>query len=163
MKIRQGFVSNSSSSSFVLKVGEPFDTIKELAEYMIPKREWDNDAETLEKLKSCPDDKNLTFRSCNYDTFIAKIDGYFLIETCHNHDWDLHDFRCSSYPTKFLDEYGDDSFYNLPHIVPFYSIESGVEGKVVSWDSSNKFCEKCYDEFWIVNGEKVCLNCNVKK
>jgi len=35
MKIRSGFVSNSSSSSFIVKVGEPFDTALEIAKHMI--------------------------------------------------------------------------------------------------------------------------------
>lgn len=162
MKTREGFVSNSSSSSFILKVGEPFDTIKELAKYMIQKREWDSDAETIKKLELCPDNKNVTFKSCNYDTFIAKIDDYFLIETCHNHYWDLDDFRCQTYPKEFFDKYGDDSFYELPHIVDFHSVEHNVEGRVARWDSKNKFCEKCYNEYWIVGGKKICLTCNIE-
>ena len=56
MKIRKGFVSNSSSSSFV--VCEP--TVVEAAFGMVPARGWndeDRDVELMKKLQKLHDDQ----------------------------------------------------------------------------------------------------------
>ena len=132
MKIRSGFVSNSSSSSFIVKVGEPFDTALEIAKHMLPKRGWKNDAELIERVNKMEEQgvipEAVMFRTCNYDTFIAKVGKHFLIETSHHGDWDLSSFR-SSCPEEYLDAYGDDTFYRLPTSMDFYSLEYGVTGR----------------------------------
>lgn len=95
MKIRNGFVSNSSSSSFVLKVKNL--TVKDIALMMIERRNEDNYGgyidwkadKLLERLRNISIDQNLpfTFHTCNYETFIKKLDDYIFIDTCHNHDF----------------------------------------------------------------------------
>jgi hypothetical protein len=165
MKIRTGFVSNSSSSSFIVKVGAPFDTALEVAKYMIPKREREDDAELVAKVeameKSGAKPDAVSFKSCNYDTYIAKVDDCFLIETCHNHDWDLHSFRCPC-PPAYAETFGDDSFYRLPHSMDFYSLEYGVTGRPLDFDDARQFEDsrcKCYNECWWIDGEVKCPNC----
>lgn len=165
MKTRLGFVSNSSSSSFVLKVGAPFDTVKEVAEYMIPKRGWDNDEELLKRINKSGDTTAISFASCNYDTFIAKMGDYFLIETCHNHNWDLLDFVITTTPPEFIEQFGDDSFYELPHKLNFYNLDYDVYGRVATWEERERNrCKKhSYSDLWIVNNKFVCLECKSEK
>ena len=168
MKTRNGFVSNSSSSSFVLKVGQPFETTLDIAEYMIPKRDWDNDEELVEKVRKLKYNKTpihaLKFNSCNYDTFIAKMGEYFLVETCHNHDWDLYDFNVNR-PLEFEEYFGDDSFYELSNKINFYNLEHDVYGRTISYNEekytpNNKtYCEKCFSDYWVINNKVVCLVC----
>jgi hypothetical protein len=180
MKTRNGFVSNSSSSSFVLKVGLPFDDVFELAEYMIPKREWDDDKKLLNTLKNLKTKKSnrtslssnklnftsLSFRSCNYDTYIAKLGDYFLIETCHNHDWELDDFRVAC-PPEFEEHFGDDSFYELPHKFNFYNLDKEFYGRPLSYkeldDKKLEYCcGKCSSDYWQVDGSHK-IRCNCKE
>ena len=166
MKIRSGFVSNSSSSSFIVKVGEPFDTALEIAKYMIPNRGWETDGElllkveALEKTGAKPD--AVTFRTCNYDTFIAKVDNYFLIETSHHGEWDLSSFRTPC-PSEYMDTFGDDTFYRLPHSMDFYSLEYGVTGRPLDWDDSRQYetswCDECHTDYWLIDGRHICPNC----
>lgn len=88
MKIRQGFVSNSSSSSFVVD-GSLYRNAAEVAQAMVPMREWEGDQELGSKLRDLVELSHnfpVAFRSCNYDTFISKNeDGNYYVFTCNNH------------------------------------------------------------------------------
>jgi hypothetical protein len=100
MKVRDGFESNSSSSSFVFREGHPYKNVFELALVLIPCREWDNDEDLVQKVRDELENKNgrnpntpVMFRSCNEDTYILRVDPgkdkdkYFVVSTCHNHVW----------------------------------------------------------------------------
>jgi len=100
MKTRQGFVSNSSSQSFIIS-GDAYEDIFELAMDMIKFREWENDVKLIKKIKMAKESKEyalnapLAFDSCNYDTYIVKEYNpslgkeVYYITTCHNHYYDL--------------------------------------------------------------------------
>ena len=166
MKIRQGFVSNSSSSSFVIGVGKPFDTALDVAEHMVPFREFDTDQELLNKIRKLKEGraKELTavcFGSCNYDTFIAIFGDVFLIETCHNHQWDLHKWTVPC-PAEYYDYFGDDSFYNLSRSIDFLHLEFDHIGRVVDWMDRKglDYCEcGSYRDFWWVGEKIICVAC----
>jgi len=180
MKTRTGFVSNSSSSSFVLEVGKPFDTALDVAEHMIPCRKWDGDGELLEKIgklrkeglsesaRSYSRCGNLPpaicFSSCNHDTFIAKMGNFFLVETCHNHDWNLYDVSVSDIvPHEFLEYFGDDSFYDLPRRIPFYHLEYDVVVRRPDCrETKYRWCDTCHDDYWVVGERITCLNCKTE-
>jgi len=93
MKIRNGFVSNSSSSSYV--VGRHYyENVWDLAWQMVALRHWDTDEKLIEKLMDNmvfgEPEQDISFPTCNYDTFIHIEGDNFWIGTCHNHSfWQL--------------------------------------------------------------------------
>jgi len=95
MKIRQGFVSNSSTSSFLVSK-EAYSTIFDIAVDMVKAREWEDDKKLsaiINKMKAKPLESfaggkvGISFSTCNYDTFIMECDTFYAVATCHNHDF----------------------------------------------------------------------------
>jgi len=109
MKIRNGFVSNSSSSSFILKFNERFPDTVSIAESMLkdkyadysyddPNDDWwkpsmNRAFKNVERLKKEDDPYvPIYFTSCNYNTYIIPLTkNYCLIETCNNTHWIVGD------------------------------------------------------------------------
>jgi len=107
MKIRNGFVSNSSSSSFIMRFGKNFPDTASIAESMLKDKYddytsdgyigWQDVAKkafkNIEKLKKGDDPfMPIYFSSCNYNTYILPLTTeYVLIETCNNTQWDVYD------------------------------------------------------------------------
>jgi len=98
MKIRKGFVSNSSSANFI--VDSTFKTVFDLAKEMLRIRDLDRtDMTDAEKRKHLTEtasinrairdgrdpDTPVYFTTCNYDTYIKKVEGYYVVTTCNNH------------------------------------------------------------------------------
>jgi hypothetical protein len=99
MKIRNGFVSNSSSSSFVLRIADGVTremgttkSVFDVAKRMIRERDkwneqWDREdgtkrkrenlIEKIEKAEKDGMDPNtpLMFRSCNYDSYLMRVEA----------------------------------------------------------------------------------------
>lgn len=110
MKIRSGFVSNSSSSSFIIS-DKYFSSVRSLATYMLNKKiyEYENnygdyeedlyDKKLLDRLTDVDENTPISFSSCNYDTYIKKVADCYLVSTCNNTSWDLYE-----YTTKLSDE-----------------------------------------------------------
>lgn len=181
MKIRSGFVSNSSSSSFVLtEKSSTFNSPIEIAYHMLMERDWPSDGETLQKLTDMvrsgkiTKGSNLSFKSTNYDTFIYYTgDGKLPIGiyTCNNIDW--------KFPGDI--KYADEDAFGYPGTEGkcFTLIETGFCG--IKLDESiideilkdipninNSFdlsyCKSCYTEMWLVKStikkSIICPICN---
>lgn len=106
MKIRSGFVSNSSSSSFIIS-NKNFPNVRSLATYMLKKKiretsdyhdyDWkdesiNDDKKFIKKLKDLDENQSVCFPSCNYDTYIKKIGDQYFVATCNNTNWDLNSY-----------------------------------------------------------------------
>ena len=112
MKIRNGFVSNSSSMSFIVR-NDKYKTVKELAKAMIDyrakiddwyKKESGRYKEDLKELNKIKDpNQSIAFYTCNFDTYIYKDGDKFLVETCNNHncwnflDYEFEDFKVETF------------------------------------------------------------------
>ena len=167
MKIRSGFVSNSSSSSFVLSNKTYFSSPIEIAYHMIMERDWPGDGELLQKLTDMvrsgkiTEQTNLSFNSTNYDTYIYHTDkklSPIAIYTCNNIDWKFpddikwHDDDLADGSTGYSGVQGKN----------FTSIETEFEGirlsdnqtleisSELSVSSFSLYCESCYIERWLV-------------
>jgi len=101
MKVRNGFVSNSSSSSFIVNgVSSSMEVFRlmiplvkeDYCDYVDGKKMWKTHGENVKRFKkSRGEDFNegivIPF-TCNYATFIYPVkDGECYIETCNNHPW----------------------------------------------------------------------------
>jgi len=120
MKIRSGFVSNSSSSSFIVS-SEHFPTVRDLAIYMLrgqvrEKRYYEEDEKYAEglvddedcleikieeiedtlfikRLKNLDENQSISFPSINEDTYIRKVGDQYFVSTCNNTDWELWEYN----------------------------------------------------------------------
>jgi hypothetical protein len=172
MKARHGFVSNSSSSSFIL---ENID-MEELANSMLDTiiedwEEWE-DSQSLAKewKKKLPEavqyakanGVGIMFPSCNYDTHIIEKDGKLLVSTCNNHLWDIQ--------AKNLDYEGGEDYETVEEAVDsadFYDLRNGEVHSKEKYDDDKPFdadrkCPSCKATIWsyvIYKGKKVCPTC----
>jgi hypothetical protein len=112
MKIRNGFVSNSSSSSFIISEKE-YESVFALAEEMIKDRNDDDwiESNTLDKLYELREygiDENspISFMTCNYDTYIMKHKDKYLVATCNNHEFKCEEFSGGYNREDICDELG---------------------------------------------------------
>lgn len=161
MKIRNGFVSNSSSSSFIV-TAKRFKTTRDVAMAMVPSREWDGDGLLMEKLGTMKDfDKPIAFRTCNYDTFISKEGDDYYIFTCHNHEFEaIQDSR--KYPVA------EEDMWEVEHRIKYsnfyYWPEYNVEAMPTSYDQLDKkgikgYCDCFMDLMWDRKGNIFCPKC----
>lgn len=111
MKIRNGFVSNSSSSSFVVKAKSSMEAYyKMLKAYNEDQNaSWGCDGRSDDKFINT---HNIDFNggifipyTCNYETYIYPSDnGECHVETCNNHDW-------SDIILRYVDEDGEYKYW----------------------------------------------------
>jgi len=138
MKIRTGFVSNSSSSSFIISEHN-FPTVRSLAKRMIEiqAEDYEDDEQfdrfnykmgLIDRLKNVPEDHPISFSSCNYDTYIRKVGDCLFVSTCNNTHWDLWE-----YTTRITDAAKDElkEMLNDPRYSPknkYNTIEYILDG-----------------------------------
>lgn len=186
MKIRQGFVSNSSSSSFVLQVGEKFSTVKEVARYILNTciSEWgktENFEKELIELDKISSDTPVFFNTGGDHTYIRKMDNKLVITTSQNidlpdisnislNDNDLTDdfYHQFDYIDKYMDleeEIIVDSIEGLDgqhKFNDFYSLQYGLYGRHTYLDNICPICNKSFRAFKLKNGDVIC-NCQLEK
>lgn len=98
MKTRQGFVSNSSSASFIV-AEEKLTTTARVALMMLSvvmeeyeQEGWDVEDEMEEAIEFLSEntdyDKPICFPwGINYETFIIRVEEGIHVDTCNNHPW----------------------------------------------------------------------------
>jgi len=177
MKVRKGFVSNSSSSSFIIKNGD----VNEVANSMFNTisrdfMEWDDvateDSKYIEKLVRYRRNLNkaiacmekdecigVTMPSCNEDTYIAKDKGTIYITTSNNHAWEIGAQDCEYIPEKneiAQDVINDKMFIDVRN-GDIHSCD-----KFTEW-TDKKTCDKCkaQTDYYCLTpaGKVICNSC----
>lgn len=181
MKTRSGFVSNSSSSSFVISANNGiFKTVVDIALYMIPKRGWEDDEKVVYNIHrqielGMSPNHPISFRSCNYDTFICRREnGEFYVSTCNNHDWGFTACNNSSWEciagVSMSPDDDEESFilYEMPYLFKYYNATYGVTGYQYGILKDGYFrselCKDCNTDLWTCfdSGIPFCPQCGKK-
>lgn len=171
MKKRNGFVSNSSSSSFIVNLEDYNNNVFDLAREMVSIREWEDDEELLKKIDNFEKNESgnvgIFFNTCNYETFISHIGGgYVFVDTCNNHNWDS--IKTSNVPEhlkSFFEEesmqYGEYYFKeDNKKSLKLLSLYNGIKGVKTNWDEQSRCC---FTPRWKVLGTEVCPTCGKDK
>lgn len=166
MKIRNGFVSNSSSASFVIENAHQnvYQSVFDLAKTMIAVRDdgwWRIDStekETLDKLEKegCHPNNPVSFNTVNYRTYIFEERNKFYIHTCSNHDFpsyidgitrytDYPDFLWSHISYIFL-EVSTDIFVAKPAVIYSYPLCNNPEHYGAIKINDVITCKGCFRE-----------------
>ena len=171
MKVRNGFVSNSSSSSFILKKNENFPNSYSLAASMIKIRDWDNDKylieKMIEKVEKGEGYENISFNSCNYDTYIVDVGDYLLCNTCNNHNhYEITNYgehvNSNNLPDDIKNEYIDKEYGDINlRSESFWFLEHDIKTK--ESENYSEFCHECYCNYLLIDGEYKCPNGCKKK
>ena len=177
MKIRIGFVSNSSTSSFIA-----YATISTVAKSMFntviddysswgeridraTKRlyqEWrKNLYKGLRRKRVKNGEMGITMSSCNYDTYIAYKNGRCYVATCNNHLWD------ERLIDTYIPEESESEIKNILNEFYFYNIRNGLihsSEKYLEDRESNKLqCPNCTYFFggYVVDekNNQICAHC----
>jgi hypothetical protein len=172
MKIRSGFVSNSSSSSFIFKSQSDirYSNVCDIAIEILKKRGRDNDKKMLNIVGNIKDkDSPLAFKTVNYDTFISKIDNIYYIFTSANYDF-FNSFKNDRElnPSPNSDYLGGKILYDTYYYWPEYSkkakpldVYSLDKGILDALNMSILLDEgKCYHSFmYNIRGDIFCIYC----
>lgn len=169
MKIRFGFVSNSSSASYIIDL-KAFNSVYELAKAMIElviqdyKQNFpdigtahaEKSLKNLEQAvkKGLNPDTPVHFPTINFDTQIVKMKDGYHVDTSMNHPfWEL----------KGILE-ADEYLPNFPKDIFFFLSEFDVIGQLKSYDPKYKCKNEHHPQMIILeNGEAFCPQCNPEK
>lgn len=176
MKKRIGFVSNSSSSSFIIDINS-YSNVFDIAKHMLTIRnESDcfkdkikyNELEIINKTEIDPNTP-IAFQTINYDTYITRCESIYVIATCNNHPFYELNGTCSPYERatkEIIDllklqnediihynyiletiEYRLETIeYRLQYSLYFWWIKHNIFGKRAKQEEARKL--DCKEHYW---------------
>jgi len=179
MKIRNGFVSNSSSSSFIIKEDERFKTVYDAAKYIITDMtgDYSEELKTLQLIKDNPDIP-VHFDS-GEGTYIRKFKNFIIVSTTQHynpiniesHTVDFNDIEVGTFDELKYDnedgehieiEHYEDFDYYWEQFDDFLLLQYNIYGRPIY---SYNICPDCGGWRCVkLMGEesKVCI-CKIKK
>ena len=179
MKIRNGFVSNSSSSSFIIngKIsdvansmlktviedysdwGNEKATKKDLAEY----EKWASNLKKALKNEDVLSGKiGITMPSCNYETYILQVDDQIHVSTARNHEWDTDSMGNVMSEGGGFDEGKDDIVYKTLKNADYFNVKNTLihsQEKCTKNDLSCPHCKVGYVFYVKCEGKTLCSHC----
>lgn len=152
MKVRSGFVSNSSSASFVIGPNKKFKTVYDVAKAMMldlrqdSGYDYEKELKVLEKYKSEPDTP--VYFPTSDGTYIRKVKDRIIVSSTHHYNPDIF----SSYFLSF-NEIGDDVLKSLE----YEDDDNDYEDRHRKIDSFEDFdwYWKQFDDFILLNYDVV--------
>jgi len=125
MRYKLGFKASCSSMAFIVRK-DVYGSVFNLAKHMIKERMWDNDLELIVKLEhleisGIDPDINLSFATCNYDTYMSIVGDDIWVTTSNNHSyWDMLQID------KFFHEDEDHPIWEIRSSESFLDLETGT-------------------------------------
>jgi len=180
MKTRQGFVSNSSSSSFIIDTSQEteYKTVWDVMKSMIMSRaeryaEYDTRDGKEEREPSGEEiiraieglrldvDTPMTMNSTNYNTYVFKRDGKICVDTCNNILWDI-DGEGVQYGVQYGGGADDGAPESEHDDIDFFYIDYKVYGREASYDERDGVKCNCKGYFKIAlqSGKVICPECD---
>jgi len=176
MKIRNGFVSNSSSSSFILGHGDIGKVAFNMLNILLSDdpdwpsdedaRKWKFNLDVALKLKKVQNGSiGITFPSCNYETYIVKEGDKIYVSTCNNTDWSSVEDECVAYGLGADDE-SDDECHKRVAEKDFFDLRNGYIHSCEKYFESLQEHPKCPTKdcsggysYVVRDGQKICAWC----
>jgi len=184
MKTRNGFVSNSSSSSFIVSDKGDFKTVQDVAKYIIDtiKFEWDSNYyaynNELKNLLNMSNKDTPVYFNTGDETYIRKIDDKIIICTTQNVSFDkiidnalnADEISQDFYEQfDFIDEYQEnvkfeepsDFRYFYPKFDDFLILKYNFLGRHSYIDN----CPHCkrFSKGWLLKGGRKICECQIEQ
>ena len=177
MKQRNGFVSNSSSSSFIVQTGNAIELAKQMLEIVRNDwMDWDDKkikASTRVLFKKYCDRLNdigdklpegadgIMLPSTNYDTYIlpdtGRLDRCF-VTTCNNQNWDAIIGQTSITETE------EELMHKVISKSTFFDVRTGLVLHYPIYPNKSFICPKCKDKYFeyylTLDNHKICGRCH---